>query len=346
VFAGAAREAVFSRPEVVRRLNGEFVPVALKAALVQNPPPGPEGALYAGIARSRPAPQGICAVNGSGHVLLWALTFRDGEAVGAFLDRALVLFRARPAGPGPVERYMLFPDRRMEDWANDGRAPPVVDAHPPGQPCPALPRVAQGTVTCRLVGRALDAEGKPTRDTSSQDRYVEDRFDIPPALQAGLARAAAAGGRSRLPESLARLLASRAHLGQLDVQPLDSPVPGHVEEVRRLEFWLEPVGKGGLLRLTGESDVGGGPGAGPRSDGARYRHDIRLTWSGFVRMEGERLAEFVCRASGRESLRWSSPAFRAGADLDALARLPAGSPIDLTCEVRYGILGAPAAEEE
>ena len=34
MFAGAAREAVFSNPEVVRRVNADFVAVALKAALV------------------------------------------------------------------------------------------------------------------------------------------------------------------------------------------------------------------------------------------------------------------------------------------------------------------------
>lgn len=34
MFAGAAREAVFSNPEVVRKVNADFVPVALKAHLV------------------------------------------------------------------------------------------------------------------------------------------------------------------------------------------------------------------------------------------------------------------------------------------------------------------------
>ena len=34
MFAGAAREAVFSKPEVIRRVNADFIPVALKAALV------------------------------------------------------------------------------------------------------------------------------------------------------------------------------------------------------------------------------------------------------------------------------------------------------------------------
>ncbi len=56
MFAGAAREAVFSKAEVIRRVNADFVPVALKAALVNQPPDGEEGLLYREIGRSKPAP--------------------------------------------------------------------------------------------------------------------------------------------------------------------------------------------------------------------------------------------------------------------------------------------------
>jgi hypothetical protein len=49
VFAGAAREAVFSQDEVVRRVNEQFVPVALKAGHINNPPTAIEGQLYAEI---------------------------------------------------------------------------------------------------------------------------------------------------------------------------------------------------------------------------------------------------------------------------------------------------------
>ena len=34
MFAGAVREAVFSNPDLLRRVNDDFVPVALKAARV------------------------------------------------------------------------------------------------------------------------------------------------------------------------------------------------------------------------------------------------------------------------------------------------------------------------
>ncbi len=96
MFAGAAREVVFSNPEVVRRVNEEFIPVALKAAMVNNPPRGIEGALYAEIGRSKPAPQGICTVNSDGKVLAWALSFDDDRSILKFLDHVSDRYRQSP----------------------------------------------------------------------------------------------------------------------------------------------------------------------------------------------------------------------------------------------------------
>ena len=133
MFAGAAREAVFSRARVIRRVNAEFVPVALKAALVNNPPNDPEGRLYQEISRSKPAPQGICVVNSAGKVLDWALMFDDDESVLAFLDHALKRFRDHPDAKRPVaaERYMKFPSMKLPDVrggrnaSSSPRLPPI-----------------------------------------------------------------------------------------------------------------------------------------------------------------------------------------------------------------------------
>jgi hypothetical protein len=81
VFAGAAREAVFSKAEVIKRVNADFIPVALKAALLNRPPADGEGLLYREISRSRPAPQVICVVNSAGKVLAWTLMFDDDSSV-------------------------------------------------------------------------------------------------------------------------------------------------------------------------------------------------------------------------------------------------------------------------
>ena len=107
MFAGAAREAVFSRADVIARIRKDFVPVALKAALVNNPPNNAEGRLYREIGRSKPAPQGICVVNSAGKVLAWALSFDDEQAVPAFFDHALKRYRAQPDASGPVAAIHL-----------------------------------------------------------------------------------------------------------------------------------------------------------------------------------------------------------------------------------------------
>ena len=73
---------------MIRRVNADFVPVALKAGLVNFPPDDEEGRLYREIARSKLAPQGICVVNSAGKVLDWVLMFDDDQQVLAFLDHA------------------------------------------------------------------------------------------------------------------------------------------------------------------------------------------------------------------------------------------------------------------
>ena len=139
MFAGAAREAVFSKPEVIRRINEEFVPVALKAAMVNNPPTGLEGALYRELGRSKPAPQGICVANSAGKVLAWALSFDDAASVPKFLDHVLQRHEETPGAEGPVtaQRFMRFPSRLLADVPDTQAALPEPDAHPAEGFCPA-----------------------------------------------------------------------------------------------------------------------------------------------------------------------------------------------------------------
>ena len=80
---------IFSNANVIHRVNADFVPVALKAGLVNNPPDNDEGRLYREIGRSKIVPQGICVVNSAGKVLDWVFMFDDDKSVLAFLDHAL-----------------------------------------------------------------------------------------------------------------------------------------------------------------------------------------------------------------------------------------------------------------
>src|SRR5439155_19372084 len=86
-----AREAVFSRPEVIRRVNADFVPLALRAPLVNGANTlrdEDEKWLYQRINRAKLAPQGIGVLNSAGQVLVWTQMFDDDRSVLAFLDHA------------------------------------------------------------------------------------------------------------------------------------------------------------------------------------------------------------------------------------------------------------------
>ena len=344
---------MFSQPEVIRRVNRDFVPVALKAALVNDPPDGEEGRLYREIGRSKLAPQGICVANSAGKVLDWALMFDDDRSVLAFLDHARDRFREHPDASRPVAagRYMKFPSRKLADVEDTEVSLPSADRHA-GSRCPARAPVAPGTLAVRLFGRALDADGRPIADTVRQEHYVEDRFDFSPQLQEMIARDLATGSESfRLADALYRLLVSHAFLGQIDVNPLEPP--GDVKgELTPGELWARrEVPAGGQtvrLRVEGHTEVTGGRsarspgGRGAAGDGRIWEHSVRLTWEGFIEMDGSRITRLFLAARGSERLKWGNISFGGGPDV---TRLPGGHPIDFQGEVRYGIIGEPARAE-
>jgi hypothetical protein len=343
VFAGAAREAVFSRPEVIKRVNADFIPVALKAALVNQPPDNEEGLLYREIGRSRPAPQGICVINSAGKVLNWALMFDDDRSVLSFLDHARQRFARFPDARKPVaaEVHEKYPSRKRKGVADSGATLPVLDRHPRGKHCPAEPPLRKGTVVVRLFGRALGKDGKPVADAVRQENYVEDRFNIAVPTQEQLARALARASKGpvKLPLALTRQWLKQAYMGVLDVQPLDNP-GGNIGDLKQCDFSATQVGtrRGATLwRVEGESGVfiekmaNGGPGD---------LHEVKLAWHGFIEMNGERITRLVLSAGGREKLKFNSAR---GKDENEVALLPGGHRIDMACGVRYGMIGEPAS---
>jgi hypothetical protein len=352
VFAGAAREAVFSNPNVIRRIHADFVPVALKAGPVNNPPDNDEGRLYREIRRSMPAPQGICVVNAAGKVLAWTMAFDDDQSVLAFLDHCAKRFAQLPDAKKPVaaERYGRFPSGRLADVADNGKAAVIIDRHPEGQHCPGATRVRPGTVLARVFGRALDKDGKPLADTVRQEHYVEDRFHVPVAMQETLAKALTDAGteRFRLAHDLARLLASHAFLGQLDVNPVSFPGGGK-GSLKQCQFWARQDaanGKGPVrVRIEGISEaVGGTRGAGRGGDGARWHHEVKLTWEGIIDLHGQRITRLLLVARGSEKLKWGNKALSELKGHADVTMLVAGHAIDLNCGVRYGLIGEPVTD--
>jgi hypothetical protein len=335
---------VFSNPEVARRINQEWIPVALKAAMVNNPPPGIEGELYAELARSKPAPQGICTANSAGKVLTWALSFDDEQSIHKFLDHVADRYRQCPDAAQPVtaERFMRFPSYRLDDVPDTEVRLTIADNHTSEDRCPAKIGLESGTLAGRIIGRALDEEGTPVADTSRQEHYLEARFEVPVFAQVQLSTAAkqAAGKRFRLPNEFARVLVANAFLGQLDVDPMGG-VPGSRNDRASWEFTGQqiPSDDTGVIsiHITGQSDVEGGPDEiGRRTDGRVWKHGVRLTWQGYANIKDNRVIQLSMLAGGEERLRWNNASFQLMNDAE-VQHLMAGHPINLNCDVRYGL---------
>jgi hypothetical protein len=339
-------------PAVIRRIQTEFVPLALRAPAVNLPHLVPDEAerwLYQRLNRAKLAPQGIGVLNSAGQVLAWVQMFDDDQSVLDFLDYSLKRFAEKKDAKELVvtQRYLRFPGDKASDYQDETKLPTVVaEAHPKGKRCPAEDgkgKVAPGSINARLVGRALDRRGEPVTDMVKQEHYVEDQFAVAPNVQQMLMKALGNAGaeRVRLPDEFSKLCATHAHLGHLDVQPCLCMVKGKAEnkgEWKRCEFWARQVQTtNGTTRwqVDGQSEV-----VSELTINGNGVHDVTLAWEGFLETRGQRVTRLVLSARGTEKLQFAKdnhPLLQM--QKDEVAFLPAGRPVDLACGVRYGILG-------
>jgi hypothetical protein len=335
-------------------VNADFVPVALKAGLVNHPPNDEEGRLYREIGRSKILPQGICVINPACKVLAWAEFFDDDKSVAAFLDHCLKRATQFPDAtkPFPAERYMKFPSQKLPEVEDNGKTPVIAERHSEGRSCPASPRVPHGTIDARLFGRALDKDGKPVADTLRQESYVEDRFTVPVAMQAALAKTLedAGSGRFRVADDLARLLVSHAFLGELDVNPVVS-VNGSKCDLKQCDFWARRAEGAGddpvRVRLQGKSAVRGVQRGNEKGAGRPWQHEVNLAWDGIIEMKRERISRLLLVARGSEKLKWENVPSKAELQAQRNVILEwAGRAPDVSCDVRYGIIGEPVAADQ
>jgi hypothetical protein len=350
VYAGAVRETVFSNPEVIRRVNADFVPVFVSpphSSIMQSG--DVEARLFQSVYQSRVADQGICVTNASGQALDWVVMFDSNESILSFLDHSRKRFQQLTDAKQPVltERYTRFPSQKLEDAKSEALTAPISERHPVGSRCPAIAPQSQlgpGTVSAEVVGRALDANGALSADTLHQERYAGDQFYLGPDIQEALAKSFAAAGtkRVRLPDELGHLCVMHAYLGQTDVRPLSNPLGG-TSELKQCEFWAQSAGdrnRPGLMRVHGRSAVL----VESADAGHSFLHEITLAWEGFIEMKGSRVASLVLAGRGTEKLKWGGAQLHSmAASGKAVAYLVAGHPIDWEGEVRYGIIGRPLA---
>jgi hypothetical protein len=347
VFAGAVRETVLSDPHIINRLKNEFVTVAIRAMDLNSPSNDSEGQLIRTIAQSKVAPQGLCVTNKSGQALAWSETFRDGQSVEAFLDRTLQLFKANRNGAeaSRTERYMTFPDNRLDDAQVEPR---VAECTTILQSATVPHRTTDGMVV-RLIGRALDQHGQFLSDTLQQEHYVEHKIELPLFVQQQLLRDLAANGNNKfaLSEPMSAWMMKEAFLGQLDMQPMRDTERAAVTKVQNCKLYAQRTGKNSL-DITGDTEISVSN-EGRTGDGAAYSNYIKLRWQGAVEFDESNVNRILLLGRGIEKANWAQgpPAAPANAGAcpsrdNLLKSLMAGHQFNLDCPVVFGFEGTTA----
>jgi len=247
---------------VIRRINADFIPLALNAPTVDQPDEKTaEGRLLKLIRASRPAQQGICVLNGDGQVLEWVITFDNPESILPFLEHGLKQFHQQPDGKKAIatKRFMRFQGMRLEDFMERARVDPTPSRHTGKEMCCGDTYHPEGTLAVKVFGRALDADGKLSTETTRQESYIQDHLEMTPGTQEFLVQTLQTkdGARVRIPELIAQEWIKHAHLGHIDVQPISNPLGGS-HDLRVCDFWAEAAQDGverGWFRVSGKSDV-------------------------------------------------------------------------------------------
>lgn len=333
MFAGAAREAVFSNPTVIETINQNYIPVALKARNMNRPPLGIEGRIYQQLKRTSPAPQGIAIMNSAGKPLCWSLMFDNDQEIPKYFDYGLKLYQETPdSNIEATRRFQRYPSEPLRDIPSDDEKLVIPPGHENGEACPGIITSQNGAVLTRVVGRA-------TNESSilKQENYVEDRFEISTELQELFIKSAGEHESAKgfeLPQSLAHLLASNAYLGCLDMNPLGGAQIRAQTDLSTINLHakIDPADPT-LFQITGSTHVKGS--ADRKGVSHDWEHEVILEWYGFFQISDQQITRIVLNAAGSERIYWP-----AGSSENPAASLPGGSPIKLSTGVRYGFIGS------
>ena len=322
---------VFSNQAVVKHINANFVPVALKAGSVKNPPDGIEGELYRELRRTQAAPQGICVMNSAGKVLDWVLSFDDDQAIPAFFDEVRQRYDRLPRDQQPVltRRFRSYPSRTINSIADTGQKFQIPDRHE-NEECPAKLKPRIGSLVGTVVGRPLDPTGKPIARTLRQEDYMEATFEISRFAIDELVEACnSSADEVEVPDLLVGQIIGPAYLGQLDVSPLTyTPTANRRNNWWRFRGKLIDADNGSLIRITGQSHISG--------SSKSWDHAVTLDWQGYIRLTNGKATRIDLIGKGHEILSWGIGDISMVTE-PAAAHLMAGHPINFKGNVIYGL---------
>lgn len=325
--------------------------MAVKARLAQQPPPGPEAPFYDELRRTQPAPQGMAVMNSSGNVLAWALAFDGDENILKFLEHARKRFEANPTADAlpTAERFQRFPDHKLPDLPASSTLDAQPDLKQGDYSSPGGYQAQEGSLSGRLVGRAVDEEGNLI-DTGvrSQETYAEDRVEISKPAREALINAANskdAGQPFLIPKRFARELIDSAYLGMLDVNPLAGRNIGGTVLKEEIQLWGRqppPTGESHTIEIWGHTLCEGEAAQlGRNTDGRDWKNRVELNWVGRIVIQKDELISLLAMGNGKEILHWNHGAANSPpqgeAPRTAAANLPAGRPIQFSGPVRFGI---------
>ena len=293
----------------------------------------------------------MAVMNSSGNVLAWALMFDGDESILKFLEHARKRFEANPTADAlpTAERFQRFPDHKLPDLP----ASPKLNAEPVlergDHPFLGGYHPKKGTLSGRLVGRAIDEEGNLI-DTGvrSQEIYAEDRVEISrPARESlfNIANSKDPGQPFLIPKRFARELVESAYLGMLDVNPLGGRNIGGTVLKEEIQLWgrqLPSAGESHTIEIWGHTLCEGEAAQlGRNTDGRDWKNRVELNWVGRIVTQKSELISLLAIGDGNETLHWNHGAANSTtqgeAPRTAAANLPAGRPIQFSGPVRFGI---------
>lgn len=341
-----------SREDVINRINSNFVPVSVRASDLNNPPANEEGALLRSIRPYCLEPQGMFVLNEDGQVLTAVLLFDTTRAISDYLDLSLAQFREHTRSALSSNwsglRFTKYPSQAAPSIAAVANGmSPFDPEHPAAAACPSgacqIPTsgVPEGLIV-NVVGRTIEANGHFSTDVLHQEHYSQDQLIIPLQLQQYIAAlvTGSSGQAVRLPDMLGHILMMHAYLGNMDVQPIVSPMGAH-SEVQSCEFYAALVpGQTHIYRVYGKSHVRA---QGPSPHGAGLPggmfNQIELSWSGFFKLSDGRITSLSLLARGEQALKWGPLRPKLSSPDEEVNELMAGHPIDMQAKICLGFNG-------